>query len=78
MKAIVRNKIGPYDGPYEKNITTYKLEVADQKIVVWHENGKRGLDANKGDIIIGLELTPDGIPNYSASDPKVVQLKLFL
>ncbi len=79
MKAIVKDVIGPYDGPYEKNIITYKIETGS-KYVIWHENGKRSLRNLKlkvGDVIEGLILNGDK-PDYRKSKIVNTQLKLEL
>lgn len=71
MNAEIINVIGPYDGPYEFNIITYKLKLAGGKIIAWHENGKRGMPRNlKAKCLIeGLELSKDR-PNYKKSKIK--------
>lgn len=79
MKAIVKTIIGPYDGPYEKNIITYKLKVGLNEIT-WHENGKRPMKNIKlkiGDVIDGLELNGNK-PDYKKSNITNTQLKLEL
>lgn len=76
QEAFILNKIGPYDGPYEKNIITYKLKLYSGDIIAWHENGRRGLDAEIGDIITGLWVQ-NGRPNYKMSLIKHKQTKLF-
>jgi len=77
MRGIIIEKIGPYDGPYENNLITYKIKIGDGRIIAWHENGKRGLIASKGDVIKGLILI-NNIPNYNKSKIINVQLKLEL
>ena len=71
MNAEVINIIGPYDGPYEFNIITYKLKLSNGQIVAWHENGKRGMPRNlkTNSLIEGLELKKDR-PNYKKSKIK--------
>jgi hypothetical protein len=68
MKAQIINVIGPYDGPYDFNLMTYKLRLPNGNIIAWHENGKRGfpkgLDMNC--LIAGLELS-GARPNYKKS-----------
>jgi len=73
MRAEIINIIGPYDGPYEFNILTYKLRLADGQIIAWHENGKRGMPKNLETkcLITGLELS-GARPNYKKS--KIKQL----
>tara|TARA_R110000803_G_scaffold64303_3_gene125265 strand:+ start:7646 stop:7891 length:246 start_codon:yes stop_codon:yes gene_type:complete len=69
MNAKIINVIGPYDGPYDFNILTYKLKLKDGSIIAWHENGKRGfpkLFANT--IIDGLILNKNKKrPDYKNS-----------
>jgi len=76
QEALIINKIGPYNGPYENNIITYKLKVAGDNIITWHENGKRGLTAQVGDTILGLWIT-NRKPNYKMSKIINKQLKLL-
>lgn len=79
MKAVVKSIIGPYDGPFEKNILTYKLNIGFNEIV-WHENGKRplkDLQLKIGDVIDGLILNGDK-PDYKKSKIINTQLKLEL
>jgi hypothetical protein len=79
MKAIVKSIIGPYDGPFEKNITTYKLSIGLNEII-WHENGYRpinNLDIKVGDVLTGLVLNGNK-PNYNKSIIVNTQLKLQL
>jgi len=77
MKAIIKSIIGPYDGPYEKNIITYYLNIGLNS-VIWHENGKRPMKDLKlkvGDVIDGIVLNIDK-PDYKKS--KIVQTQLNL
>jgi hypothetical protein len=79
MKAIIKSIIGPYDGPYEKNITTYKMDIGSNN-VIWHENGKRPLKNSNlkvGDVIEGLVLNGNK-PDYIKSKIVNTQLKLEL
>jgi hypothetical protein len=79
MKAVVKSIIGPYDGPFEKNIITYKLSIGLNEIV-WHENGYRpmnNLDIKVGDVLSGLVLNGNK-PNYNKSIIVNTQLKLQL
>jgi hypothetical protein len=79
MKAVVKSIIGPYDGPFEKNIITYKLNIGLNEIV-WHENGYRpmnNLDIKVGDVLSGLVLNGNK-PNYNKSIIVNTQLKLEL
>jgi hypothetical protein len=79
MKAIVKLIIGPYDGPFEKNIITYKLSLGLND-VTWHENGSRsmsGLDIKVGDVLSGLVLNGDR-PDYKNSKIIKTQLNLEL
>jgi len=79
MRAVIKSIIGPYDGPFEKNIITYKLNVGLDD-VVWHENGKRpmkNLEVKVGDVISGLVLNGDK-PDYRKSKIVNEQLKLEL
>tara|TARA_Y100000004_G_scaffold126789_1_gene142735 strand:- start:6533 stop:6781 length:249 start_codon:yes stop_codon:yes gene_type:complete len=74
MRANIHNIIGPYDGPFERNILTYKLRLSCGKIVAWHENGRRGFikGLNKGDMISGLALDNKAErPNYKKSKIKL-------
>ncbi len=65
MTAQIINIIGPYDGPYEFNLMTYKLRLHNGNIIAWHENGKRGMPKNldMNCLIAGLELSGNR-PNY--------------
>lgn len=77
MKAVIKKIIGPYDGPFEKNIITYKLNIGLNEIT-WHENGKRPLKNFKlkvGDVISGLVLKEDK-PDYKKS--KIINTQLTL
>lgn len=79
MRAIVKSITGPYNGPYEKNIITYKLNIGLNN-VTWHENGKRPLRNIKlevGDVIDGLVLN-DNKPDYKRSKIVNTQLNLEL
>jgi|TARA_R110001599_G_scaffold12528_2_gene58393 hypothetical protein len=73
MRAQIINIIGPYDGPFDFNLMTYKLRLFNGNIIAWHENGRRGfpkeLDMNCQ--IDGLELSGSR-PNYKKS--KIIQL----
>jgi len=73
MNATIINIIGPYDGPYDFNLMTYKLKLLNGDIIAWHENGRRGFP--KGltihTLITGLELSGSR-PNYKKS--QVTQL----
>jgi len=60
-------RIGPYDGPYEKNIITYVLK-SKYKRVAWHEKPNRKMPFNVGDVIKGLYVN-DGKINYKKSKP---------
>lgn len=70
MKARIKTKIGPYQGPFEK-IITYRLELNNNNIVVWHENGKRNFpNLNTNDIIEGLivkKINNKVLPDYRNS-----------
>lgn len=79
MKATIKSIIGPYDGPYEKNIITYKLNIGLNEIT-WHENGKRSMNNMRlkvGDTISGLVLNGDK-PDYKKSKIINTQLNLEL
>ena len=79
MKAVIKSIIGPYDGPYEKNIITYKLNIGLND-VIWHENGKRpmkDLRLKVGDVINGIVLNGDK-PDYKKSKIVNTQLNLEL
>ncbi len=79
MKAIVKSIIGPYDGPYEKNIITYHLNIGLNN-VIWHENGKRPIKDLKlkvGDVIDGIILNNNKV-DYKNSKIVKTQLKLEL
>lgn len=79
MKAVVKSVIGPYDGPFEKNIITYKLNIGLND-VIWHENGRRplrNLSLKVGDVISGLILNNDK-PDYRKSKIVNTQLNLEL
>jgi hypothetical protein len=79
MKAVVKLIIGPYDGPFEKNITTYKLSLGLNDIT-WHENGSRPmseLNIKVGDVITGLVLNGNR-PDYKKSKIVKTQLNLEL
>lgn len=81
MKFVVKEIIGPYDGPHEKGITTIKL-LTKRGIIAWHENGKRGffnpvLEQTYNGLVVK---TNKGklIPNYKQSEIKETQYKLEL
>jgi hypothetical protein len=79
MKAIIKSIIGPYDGPFEKNIITYKLNIG-LNCLIWHENGKRSMSNLKlkvGDVISGIVLKDNKI-DYSKSKITKTQLNLEL
>tara|TARA_R110001592_G_scaffold103023_1_gene290309 strand:+ start:813 stop:1067 length:255 start_codon:yes stop_codon:yes gene_type:complete len=80
MNAQIINIIGPYDGPYEFNILTYKLRLPNEKIIAWHENGKRGMpkDLDMNCLISGLVLR-GARPDYKKSKIKEIykQQSLF-
>jgi hypothetical protein len=79
MRATVKSIIGPYDGPFEKNIITYKLNIGLNEIT-WHENGKRPLkniNLKLGDVIDGLILN-NNKPDYKKSKIVNTQLNLEL
>lgn len=82
MDFIVRAIVGPYDGPHDKNITTYHLELADKRVLKWHSpDGLRPIHLKLGEVGTGLCLkTYRGatIPNYkkSAIRIKYIQTKI--
>lgn len=79
MKAVIKQIIGPYDGPFEKNILTYKLNIGLNE-VIWHENGKRpmkNLRLKVGDVLDGLVLN-NNKPDYKKSIITNTQLNLDL
>ena len=81
MQAIIFNIIGPYDGPFQKNIITYKLRIKSGDLIAWHENGARGFinNARTGDWIDGLELTPErNRPSYKKSKLKLINFQTNL
>ena len=70
MKARIHNIIGPYNGPYVKDLITYKLRLSDGSLIAWHEDGARGFikNVNIGDVIQGLILDKNNLrPNYKKS-----------
>tara|TARA_R110000744_G_scaffold96908_3_gene187274 strand:+ start:1026 stop:1268 length:243 start_codon:yes stop_codon:yes gene_type:complete len=73
MRAQIINIIGPYDGPFDFNIITYKLRLTSGNIIAWHENGARGFPKNIGTncLITGLELSGTR-PNYKKSKIKQI------
>jgi len=81
MRAEVINVIGPYDGPYESGLMTYKLKLKTGDIIAWHENGKRGFpEVSKNTMIFGLKLNKDQTrPDYKKSQVKELckQIDLF-
>lgn len=81
MIAKIINVIGPYDGPYEFNILTYKLKLKNGNIIAWHENGKRGFPKLVTNTIIeGLILNKnEKRPDYNNSiiKEKFKQTSLF-
>jgi hypothetical protein len=71
MIATITKIIGPYNGRHDKNIITYKLKLADKKVIAWHEIKGRGFPSNlkKGDMVKGLVLnTKRMIPDYKNSE----------
>lgn len=55
MKGVIIKKIGPYSGPFEKNLITYKIKLENKNIITWHENGKRNFpNLKQGDIVDGI------------------------
>jgi hypothetical protein len=73
MRAQVINIIGPYNGPYNNNLITYKLRLPNGNIIAWHENGNRGFpkEININSLIEGLELSGTR-PSYKKSNIKQI------
>lgn len=73
MIARIRKKIGPYQGPFER-VITYKLELNNNKIIIWHENGKRNFpNLENNEIIDGLVIKKNKnnyVPDYNKSKIK--------
>ena len=84
MKAIVKGKTEPFDGPYEKNIIKYTLSLGDGTIINWYEklsDKRTNLNAETGHIIEGLEIElRDGlpIPHYKNSNPRVINRQFLM
>tara|TARA_R110002020_G_scaffold16986_3_gene60178 strand:- start:1031 stop:1279 length:249 start_codon:yes stop_codon:yes gene_type:complete len=81
MKAKIHNIIGPYNGPYVKNLMTYKLRLSDGSLIAWHEDGDRGFikDVSVGDVIQGLMLDKNQLrPNYKKSKISLRSRQLIL
>lgn len=70
----VLQKIGPYDGPFEKKIVTYILLSKDKRIA-WHEKPNRKFPFDKGDVITGIALKGNNI-DYKNSKPKLILQQL--
>ena len=70
----VLQKIGPYDGPYQKNLVTYIL-LSKSKRVAWHEKPGRKFPYNKGDVVTGIALKGGNI-DYKKSNPKLILKQL--
>ena len=70
----VLQKIGPYDGPYQKNLVTFIL-LSKSKRVAWHEKPGRKFPYNKGDVVTGIALKGDNI-DYKKSNPKLILKQL--
>jgi len=77
MNWKIINKIGPYNGPFEKNITTFKLKNAYGNIVAYHAKQNRPFNFEIGDIITGVCLNNDNTINYKKSKIKLNQLKIW-
>ena len=75
MRVSIIKKIGPYDGPHEKNIITYKMRTEEGHEIAWHENGKRGLVARVGQTFTGLVMRGKQ-PDYKKSKLVDTQLKI--
>ena len=81
MRGQVINIIGPYNGPYENNLLTYKIKLSKGNIIVWHENGVRGFPlAYRGDFVEGLVLKKNKTIDYKNSRIRIIsiQLKMLL
>lgn len=46
-------QVGPYDGPFSKNIITWKLR-HKKDVMVWHEGPNKKLRANIGDYVSNI------------------------
>ena len=72
------NIIGPYNGKFNKNITTYILYDSKGNKVAWHEGPNKRLRCKKGDIITGIVLKSNRNINYTKSKPKIKSFQLLL
>jgi hypothetical protein len=70
----VLQRIGPYDGPYEKGIVTFIL-LSKNKRVAWHEKKGRKFPFSTGDVITGIALKGENI-DYKKSNPKLILKQL--
>ena len=79
MKYRVVKIMGPYNGPYAKNIITYFMECQNRQLVQWHEGPNKKLDAKVSDVLEGIVLNDKGGIDYRRSKPiKVIsQLDLW-
>ena len=79
MKYRVIKILGPYNGPYAKNIITYFMEDQERKLVQWHEGPNKILGAAVADVLEGIVLNDKGGVDYRRSKPvKVIsQLNLW-
>lgn len=80
MDYVIKQKRGPYNGPFSKNIITYFLVNKDGDLIMWHEGPNKALNAEVGDIVSGIILKENNVVDYKNSNIKIVvnQLKLGL
>jgi hypothetical protein len=64
--------IGPYNGPFAENITTYILE-NEGKEIAWHSGPNKNFIFELNDYYINIFLSKRNIINYKKSQP----IKLF-
>ena len=72
-------KIGPYNGPYEKNLISYFFENKNETIV-WHTNIKKDPNFELNACYCGLytrSFQNKNIINYKKSKPFKIQLQLL-
>lgn len=52
-KWVVVTQVGPYDGPFSKNVITWKLKHR-KDLLVWHEGPNKKLRAHVGDYVSNI------------------------
>lgn len=80
MKYLCKNIIGPYNGPYTRNMKTYFLYDLNNKKILWHEGPNKCLNCKIGDIIEGIVIDKNGYIDYKNSNITIIkngQLEIF-